>query len=53
MNRDILTEEWKVSDLNRNKDCTFELEESDKKELIDAPNLAIKSKRGRKRRLTI
>ena len=40
-----MTGEWKVSDLNKNKDWILELDESDQKELIDSTKLAIKSKK--------
>ena len=45
MHKNILTGEWKVSDLNIKKDWIFELQENDQKELIDATNQAIKSKK--------
>ena len=37
-----MTGEWKVSDLNKNKEWILELDESDQKELIGATKLAIK-----------
>ena len=48
MHKNILTGEWKVSDLNIKKDWIFELQENDQKELIDATNQAIKSKKDKK-----
>ena len=45
MAENTMTGEWKVSDLNKNKDWILELDESDQKELIGATKLAIKSKK--------
>ena len=45
MNQNTLTGEWRLSDLNANKDWVLELEERDQKEIINATNSSIKSKK--------
>jgi len=45
MNQNTLTGEWRLSDLTTNKDWVLELGERDQKEIIDATNFSIKSKK--------
>ena len=45
MNQNTLTGEWRLSDLNANKDWVLELKERDQKEIINATNSSIKSKK--------
>ena len=45
MNQNTLTGEWRFLDLTTNKDWVLELGERDQKEIIDATNFSIKSKK--------
>jgi hypothetical protein len=45
MNQNSLTGEWRLADLTTNKDWVLELDESDQKEIMDATNISIESRK--------
>ena len=45
MNQNSLTGEWRLADLTTNKNWVLELDELDQKEIMDATNISIESRK--------